>query len=213
MSVELDHFFVLAEPGAPEASALVALGLQEGTPNVHTGQGTANRRFFFSDAMLEFLYLRDPHEAMNGAAARLRLVERLSSAGASPFGIVLRTTSAVPGPPFPGWHYRPEYTEPDRPFLVGANSNLLEEPLCVVLPVNAGFNPREKRSSEPFASLTELRISVPVSKPSGVLQALSGLDRIRLVLGAPHCLELIFQHGRAAQCADLRPALPLLVTW
>ncbi len=45
MEFELDHFFVLCSLGAPEASLLTAVGLIEGEPNTHPGQGTANRRF------------------------------------------------------------------------------------------------------------------------------------------------------------------------
>src|SRR5262249_12960659 len=38
---ELDHVLIWVGPGAPEAEGLIAFGLTEGTPNVHTGQGTA----------------------------------------------------------------------------------------------------------------------------------------------------------------------------
>ncbi len=47
MTIELDHFFILTDPGAPQAELLTEIGLVEGTPNDHPGQGTANRRFFF----------------------------------------------------------------------------------------------------------------------------------------------------------------------
>ena len=46
-TMHLDHIFIRARPGAPEAEALKAFGLTEGSPNRHPGQGTANRRFFF----------------------------------------------------------------------------------------------------------------------------------------------------------------------
>jgi hypothetical protein len=47
MTIKLHHFFIIAEPGAPEADLLSGIGLIEGTRNDHPGQGTANRRFFF----------------------------------------------------------------------------------------------------------------------------------------------------------------------
>jgi hypothetical protein len=53
MTVEFDHMFICTQLGAPEADRLVAFGLSEGTPNSHPGQGTACRRFFFRNAMLE----------------------------------------------------------------------------------------------------------------------------------------------------------------
>ena len=46
--VEVDHVFVSASVGAPEGDRLLDLGLLEGSPNRHPGQGTANRRFFWS---------------------------------------------------------------------------------------------------------------------------------------------------------------------
>jgi len=47
----LDHVFILCSPGAPESGALNRLGLTEGSPNTHPGQGTACRRFFFSQRL------------------------------------------------------------------------------------------------------------------------------------------------------------------
>ncbi len=61
--MELDHVFVCTARDAPEAERLRALGLVEGTSNVHHGQGTANRRFFFANAMLELLWVHDPHRS------------------------------------------------------------------------------------------------------------------------------------------------------
>jgi len=44
MTIELDHFFILTGPGPPQAELLSDIGLIEGAPNYHPGQGTANRR-------------------------------------------------------------------------------------------------------------------------------------------------------------------------
>lgn len=38
MKIELDHVFVCASAGAPEAEELIHFGLYEGLPNVHPGQ-------------------------------------------------------------------------------------------------------------------------------------------------------------------------------
>src|ERR1700745_45048 len=59
MQIELDHLFVCTSVGAPEAEDLVRFGLQEGPPNQHPGQGTANRRFAFVNAMLELRWVSD----------------------------------------------------------------------------------------------------------------------------------------------------------
>ncbi len=53
MRIELDQLFLCTDPGAPEAEELVQFGLREGPTNQHAGQGTANRRFAFANAMIE----------------------------------------------------------------------------------------------------------------------------------------------------------------
>ena len=92
MAVELDHVFVCASVGAPEADLLRALGLSDGQPNRHPGQGTACRRFFFANAYLELLWVENPAEAQGEVARPLRLWERWSQRrqGTCPFGVVFR---------------------------------------------------------------------------------------------------------------------------
>jgi glyoxalase-like protein len=82
----------LCAEGAPEAAVLLSLGLVEGSPNTHPGQGTACRRFFFANAYLELVFVVDEAEARAEPARATRLFERWSRRrkGASPFGIVLR---------------------------------------------------------------------------------------------------------------------------
>ena len=104
MSVAFDHAFICTRVGAPEARKLIEFGLREGTANRHPGQGTANRRFFFRNAMLELLWVEDAGEARSGQTHDTRLWERWSAAGqeASPFGIILRpkdrSQSQIPFP-------------------------------------------------------------------------------------------------------------------
>ncbi len=61
--MEIDHIFICVNDDGRGADALKALGLVEGTPNVHPGQGTANRRFFFRNSFIELLHLTDESEA------------------------------------------------------------------------------------------------------------------------------------------------------
>ncbi len=65
MSFELDHCFIWTEVGAPEADLLIEFGLTEGQSNMHPGQGTANRRFFFENVMLELLWVHNKTEAQS----------------------------------------------------------------------------------------------------------------------------------------------------
>ena len=110
--MQVDHVFVMCDVGAPEAEALARLGLREGPPNTHPGQGTACRRFFFLDTYLELVWVHDEAEARSEGVAPTRLWERWSGrhAGACPFGIVLR--DGRDAPPWSTWPYRPSYLPP-----------------------------------------------------------------------------------------------------
>jgi len=90
--MELDHVFVRASAGAPEADLFCALGLSEGGANTHPGQGTANRRFFFGNAFIELLWIANEDEIASAATRRTQLEERLDGAAAdvSPFGLCFR---------------------------------------------------------------------------------------------------------------------------
>lgn len=213
MAIELDHFFILTGPGAPQADLLSAIGLVEGPANDHPGQGTANRRFFFSNATLELIYIRDTHEAATGPGSRLRFADRAADANTSPFGMIVRTIPGSTGVPFPGWHYYPEYFPDDQCFLVGENADVLEEPLCICMPTDL---PRPKNllhPENPLKVVTELIVSVPVGRPSVVLDTVARCDGITLRLNEPHGLELVFNHGETRQSKDMTPDLPLTVRW
>jgi hypothetical protein len=120
MQFELDHLFVCTAPGAPEAEELVRFGLHEGPANQHPGQGAANRRFAFANAMIELLWVSDATEAQRESARPTLLWERWSrrESGTSPFGICVRPAgSEHPDDshdgeaPFPAWEYRPAYCQ------------------------------------------------------------------------------------------------------
>ena len=43
MNLELDHFFILTDPGAEVGDLLSSLGIEESFGRDHEGQGTSNR--------------------------------------------------------------------------------------------------------------------------------------------------------------------------
>lgn len=209
----LDHFFILTEPGAPQADLLSAAGLREGEPNRHPGQGTANRRFFFANSMLELLYVCDEVEATRGSGKRLRIAERVSNPEASPFGVVVRECADPGSPNFPGWKYFPDYL-PDHRFLrIGSNSEILAEPLCIGLPPEFPEDLGQPPQRRALARLTGLCISLPVTRLSAALESLARAHPIMFRLGEPHRMELIFDHASNGRKADFRPQLPLLIHW
>jgi len=213
MAIALDHFLIITSHGAPEADLLANIGLVEGTSNDHPGQGTANRRFFFSNWGLELGYIRDAEEALNGKASGLRIVERAADHNASPFGLIVHRTTDDTDDPFPGWHYYPEYFSADKYFVVGENADIIEEPLCICMPIMAPERPVQPPQAESFANVTELIVSVPVEKPSNVLQSISECDGVSLRTGEPHCMEIVFKDGVEGHSKDLNPDLPLVIRW
>lgn len=53
ITMELEHIFIFTNVPEQAAQLLQQFGLREGTFNIHPGQGTGCRRFFFQNACLE----------------------------------------------------------------------------------------------------------------------------------------------------------------
>ena len=226
MSVELDHIFICTEVGAPEADQLVAFGLTKGTSNQHPGQGTANRRFFFHNAMLELVWVHDEREARSPPITLTRLWERwrYRFSGYSPFGVCLRprVQHAVPGPaalPFTTWEYRPPYLPPELHIDV-ATGTAASEPLVFATPYGGRPDAYHEERRQPLVhpkgvvEITGLRMTLPRGKPiSGVVRAVQRAGVVSFESGNEHLAEIEFDHGSKGQSADFRPLLPLRFRW
>lgn len=223
VAVEVDHVFVSVSVGAPEAQRLIDLGLVEGSPNRHPGQGTANRRFFFPNAMLELIWVEDEAEARNEAepARRLHLWERWSgrNGSACPFGVCLRPREGQTGAaPFPAWEYRPAWSPVG--LTVANNSTTDCEPLVFYIPVHRRMDSEPADRQQPFVhalpvrELTALRMYGPgAAAPSAAMLAALESNAFSLQPAVQWLLELGFDGERRGQRADLRPALPLVLLW
>jgi len=226
MNLILDHIFIITEPGAAVAEQLADIGLVEGSRNVHPGQGTSNRRFFLYGFTIELLYVSDVQEAINGAGKRLGIVQRWRDVEASPFGIVVRNvgaanvandtkaTSAKTPPPFPGWQYVPDYFDGKMAFLIGENSELLKEPLCICMPPSlAKPSPVPSEYANPDWQLTALEIDLPTDGPSGTLRHFAAIDKLELNVGKPHKMTMKFNNNATGSFENLFPYLPLVLQW
>lgn len=216
MPLAVDHVFVCCEAGAPEADALRRIGVVEGSSNVHPGQGTANRRFFFGNAFIELLWVADPDEVRSEPASRTRLWERWSGRrrGTSPFGIVLRPgDDADATAPFATWPYRPAYL-PAGDVIEFAQDVPLDEPELAVLPWRRWNGPPPGEPVDHPAGLRDL-IGVAVGLPSvanlsTASQSAGACCGIAYRCTDDHVLDLRFSGGREA-VHDLRPTLPLIL--
>jgi hypothetical protein len=213
VAVEIDHAFIACRPGGPEAGALLAQGFVEGSPNTHPGQGTANRRFFFANFMLELIWIADQAEATSEQTRQTRLWERCSAPdGAdSPFGILFRSDGDQSAPPFETWAYFPSYL-PAGMAIEFAEGTTLQEPELIYLPFLRGH----KSTAEPtqhrlgFHRLRSLAVGVRnLAALSHAALAAQRLGQLRYFASDRPLLELHFEGSKAH--LDLRPALPLVL--
>ncbi len=212
MNLELDHIFILVEPNAKVADLLLSLGMAESFSRDHLGQGTSNRRFEFSNGMLEFLWVRDEEEAATGPAQDMRFTERAKSQISSPFGIIVnRLDNTVLDMPFAGWKYQPDYFKPPMAFHIGENSNNLQEPLCIYVPF---IEPHIRHVEEGcFKSLSHVKIHTAQHNPSEVLACVHQAHRLSIVSGDQHLMELTLDGHIRGLSKDLRPEIPLIIHW
>jgi len=214
MRLELDHVFVCTASGAPEGEKLVQFGLHEGPPNQHPGQGTANRRFAFVNAMIELIWISDASEAQSQSARRTLLWERWAGRehDASPFGICLRPVDPEDtARPFPAWQYRPAYL-PD-PLVMHIGDVGIEEPMWIYL----SFMRRAQREQwfieHPIGirEITGLTLTTPVPLRSDAAKKIGQSGILATRAGASTWLEIEFDRNRRKEHMDFRPHLPLVL--
>lgn len=215
MALYLDHAFITCSVGAPEAAGLVARGFVEGSPNVHLGQGTANRRFFFANFMLELLWVTNPAEAASDAVHRTGLWERWSkrSEGASRFGLVYGGLPAQGlSVPFETESYRPPYLPPPMNIEI-VQGMALQEPAVFWVPAlsddrTISSEPTHHRA--PVRSIRAVRIGL---KDMATLSQAAHRVRDAALLdffSTPSpVLEVHFQ-AEHDSILDCRPELPLV---
>jgi len=224
MSVVIDHVFICTAAGAPAAGRLRLFGLTEGSSNQHPGQGTACRRFFFRNAMLELVWMENAKEAQSEQTRRTRLWERCSNAGsgASPFGIILRPEMpALSGPveecPFPAWEYRPE-TMPGLELQISEDAGLEEPMWCYMehgrAPAGASIEKRQPLDHPAgFRDVTGVHVVGPPLSSTSVTRAMADKRLITVQTGPEHLLEVQFDGGTKNGKVDFQPDLPLIFRW
>jgi hypothetical protein len=221
MSFEFDHLFIFTDRGAIVADRIVALGLVEGSGNIHPGQGRANRRFFFHNAMVELLWVHDLEEVQSERIRETLLEKRWAqrNAGACPFGICLRSTDQA-SIAFPHWDFRPPYLPAGLSIAVGENSAILTEPMVFQTPFGKRPDQFLPEKAQPLAhpigwrEITRVTVISPVhDRPSPAWQAVLDTQQVELVFGAEYWIELGFDGEVQGQRLDCRPALPLVFSW
>jgi hypothetical protein len=216
-SLQFHHFFAFVPEGAPQVDALIRAGFVEGSRNRHPGQGTANRRIFFENGMLEFIWAETETEAeiRSAVTAPTRLWERSQwrASGFSPFGICVCPSAeasrqeVAPAEPFDGWAYRPPYLPPGMRIWNATQDDRPWEPMIFYFPALKPIHPgapvlSRSGAKEPIEHLNGARrierVTVTMRQPGNGAEGLSSAaSRLGSVAGIT--LEL----GQAAQ-AEIR---------
>ena len=217
MATVLDHVFILCDAGAPEADVLTSLGLVEGGPNRHPGQGTACRRFFFPRQYLELVWVENPEEARSDATTRTRLWDRWSARrqGGCPFGLVFVSDAGQSALPFPTWPYAPAYL-PEGMTIEIALDTPLDEPEFFVLPAltRSSSTPRPEQVALPGSTITGLRLASPAGRmTSAAARWAESTGLLTFEVSDAFRLEVTFDDAGAGHLADARPGLPLVLRW
>ncbi|MEM9216866.1 MAG: VOC family protein [Cyanobacteria bacterium P01_F01_bin.150] len=221
MTLDLDHVFILVDPGAAVADLLVAEGFQEGSRNRHPGQGTANRRFYFANGMVEFLWVHNADEALNGPGRDLYFPERAADPKASPFGMIfLKKEDGDNIPfdsttmPFAGWTYQAICFQPPNDFHVGINSQNIMDPLCLYSPIPFPKAPSRNPQGNTSFTISHICIHTPSDDKTGVLGAIAPVDRLSIQTAqAQHLMEITLNNHATGTTKDFRPAIPLIMHW
>ncbi|KAA8995234.1 VOC family protein [Affinibrenneria salicis] len=219
--MEIDHVFICSGDNARYADLLVQSGFREGSANVHPGQGTANRRFFFDNAFIELIYADGAQQGQENAQDRTHILRRIAcdDGSLSPFGVGLRPSAPTEKTPaFPYDVYQPDYLPAGLEVDIGIAP--LSEPLWFFMNFSGRpdrFAPDKRQPlNHPCGArqLTSLALTMRgPAEPSAPARRLQQDGVLSLASGAEHVMRLTFDHQRQRQQQDFRPYLPLVIAW
>ena len=223
--LELDHLYICAAKGAPEARVLEDAGLRlAGDTAHHTGQGTASVFFVFENMYLELSWVEDSVEL---AGADQELADKFNNAnrGGSPFGLGLRRSEPITDSlPFQTRSYYQEWMREGSSIEV-AQTNHSSDPEVFVVPTYMGHDSLLARAKAArserledlkhpagIKKLTKIKISGPnLPGESQTLSVLSERGIVAFGESEKHVAELTFDQGRQGKTIDARPDLPLVI--
>ena len=222
MSYEIDHIFIMASKGAPEAQLLIDFGLTEGPNRIHKGQGTQNRCFFFNNVMVELLWVYDEQDAQNKITTPTTLWPRwnLRNSDASAFGLCLRSNDKNNNiAPFKSWKYQPDLFP--KPMYVSIAESVvnLKEPFIFFSPMGhrsdtSDYSSESERQHKiGFKVLTEISLNKPDEDSSDAFDALLQYNIIAINSELNDKIELQFDGNCKGNVKDFTPDLPIIIRW
>jgi hypothetical protein len=216
--MELDHVFVLIEPGGPELTYLRSLGLTETYRRKHPGQGTENICFCFDNLFLECLWITSPDEATSDPIARTGLYERSQwhTRFTSPFGLAWRDSPATPPIDIATWPFRPPYLPPGMTIAVATDSDDPRQPMMFKSPGSTpprSWPPEKRGALQDHAGFTEITSVVlhqpSTAPPSPALLTLAANTILGLLPAEDNLPSLSLFAARRAPARPVHIRLPL----
>jgi len=226
--MELDHIFIFTHQAEQVADTLKTFGLSEGTANVHAGQGTACRRFYFQNAYLELAWVTDEKEIKTPVIERTKLWERSQYEFTKycPFGLCFRTeqpsSHSISLYFEDGWRYHSEYLPQGQYANIASNENFPAEPMLFEMPffgIAPKDYPLEKQQplahAKGYRELTKVTLTLPapVNNLSPALKKVLNESRVHLSEGETYLVTLEFDAGKQGDLQDFTARIPLIITW
>ncbi|UFH57589.1 VOC family protein [Spirosoma sp. KNUC1025] len=226
--MEVDHIFMFTHQAEQVASAFQRFGLSEGTANVHPGQGTACRRFFFQNAYLELVWVVNTDEIKNPVIERTKLWERSQHKLTEycPVGLCLRTKQQVAQSVSllfeDGWRYYSRYLPEGQFANIASNEDFPAEPMLFEMPyfgLAPSDYPVEKQQplihARGFQQLTKVTLTLPgpVKNFSPAINKVLQESILHRSVGETYLLALEFDGGKQGETKDFNPLIPLRITW
>ncbi|SMG36017.1 Glyoxalase-like domain-containing protein [Marivirga sericea] len=235
----IDHFNIWVSNPEKAKEKLLNIGfnsIPDSLSQVHTGQGTAGKYFYFLNAYLELIFVYDQNEFTNNNIIneQLDFAERndYRKNGASPFSIALKLKDYdVEKIPFEKIRYHQNWMEKQANIYSAKNSKLrLQEPSIFVvypeiesdtfetladlnkIPDEYAFARQFYRHPNGAKKITKIIIKSPkLDSNTKTIQSINGIKNIRVRNGTENLMLLYFDENVQGKSFDLRPDLPLIV--
>ncbi|MEO1516894.1 MAG: VOC family protein [Bacteroidota bacterium] len=237
--LQVDHVNIWIDEPAAGKKKLEALGftaIPDSLCQVHQGQGTTGRYFYFLNAYLELIFINDREEFERNAQKNnaLDFLERSNSPdnGFCPFGVALKVDGYDREKiPFDVVAYSQDWMGHGNNIYTAKNSKTKkEEPSIFVVYPEIEFDvfdskddllniPNQYAMWRQFyqhdngvEKITKIKIhSHQLEETSQTVQALRQIGTVELLEGEPYLMDLYFDDHRQNQSHDLRPVLPLRI--
>lgn len=218
--MKIDHIFICSTDPERDTQILSDFGLTEGPPNTHPGQGTANKRFFFDNVYIEFLYIEHTENAQSAISRPSKLYERITQysndSNISPFGFgIYPSDNGLKITDYNTWEYKPQFLHP--PLKMDIFGNSLAEPMYYHMEFlsEAGKTGQIKfKHCDHINFISAIKLHTPrAALNSKFKQNIHDYKIIEYFPNETHVLELEFDHATQQKSHDFRPEIPLIFKW